>query len=86
MITINLKNIEIIPLGTVSEGGGTNNNGTAKLAIEKLTQEKYDSLTKYDDNTFYVITDAEEPYYTKDEIDEMLGNVSTKITEINDMI
>jgi len=85
MITINLKNIEIIPLGTVSEGG-TNNNGTAKLAIEKLTQEKYDSLTKYDDNTFYVITDAEEPYYTKDEIDEMLGNVSTKITEINDMI
>lgn len=74
---------------TIEGGGGTIN-------IIELTQEEYDALTEYSDNTFYVITDKEKEYvtneelaanhYTKTEIDEMLGNASTTITEINNLV
>ena len=57
------------------QGGG----GSGTINIKELTQAEYDSLTSYDDDTFYVITDADKQYviqsdldnfYTKEEGDE----------------
>lgn len=73
------------------EGGG----GSGTINIKELTQAQYDGLTSYDDDTFYVITDANKQYviksdldnyYTKSEIDSLIGNVSSKINEINNLI
>ena len=73
------------------EGGG----GSGTINIKELTQAEYNALTSYDDDTFYVITDANKQYviqsdlsnyYTKSEIDSLIGNVSSKITEINNLI
>ena len=69
--------------------------GGGSINIIELTQAEYDALTSYDDDTFYVITDADKQYviqsdlsnyYTKSEIDSLIGNVSSKITEINNLI
>ena len=57
------------------EGGG----GSGTINIKELTQAEYNALTSYDDDTFYVITDADKQYviqsdlsnyYTKEEGDE----------------
>ena len=57
------------------EGGG----GSGTINIKELTQAEYNALTSYDDDTFYVITDADKQYviqsdlsnyYTKEESDE----------------
>ena len=73
------------------QGGG----GSGTINIKELTQAEYNSLTSYDDDTFYVITDADKQYviqsdlsnyYTKSEIDSLIGNVSSKINEINNLI
>lgn len=77
------------------EGNIEIEGGSGSVKVVELTQAEYDALTSYDDDTFYVITDADKQYviqsdlsnyYTKSEIDAILGNVSSKITEINNLI
>jgi hypothetical protein len=60
--------------------------GIGTITIKELTQAEYDALTSYDDTTFYVITDEKAQYYTKEEIDALIGGVSDKINNINEMI
>ena len=83
----------------VGEGNITIQGGTGTINIVELTQSEYNALTEYADNTFYVITDASEltiptktseltkdDVYTKSEINAMIGGVSEKITEINNLL
>lgn len=84
----NIKTIngeDILGEGNITiEGGGGNAN------VIELTQAEYDALTEYEE-AFYLITDASSDsdmsnYYTKDEIDALIGGVENKITEINNLI
>ena len=71
------------------EGGGNAN-------VIELTQAEYDELKSnnlLEEKTLYVITDAEEieipnmdNYVTKDYLNEIIGDVENKITEINELI
>lgn len=56
------------------------------LKSVELTQSEYDSLPTKEDGVLYIITDSQRDYYTKAEIDEMLGIINNKITEINNLI
>lgn len=48
------------------EGGGS---GSGTINIKELTQAEYNALTSYDDDTFYVITDADKQYVIKSDLD-----------------
>ena len=68
------------------EGGGNAN-------VIELTQAEYDELkanNQLEEKTLYVITDAEEielnNYVTRDELNEIIGSINYKITEINNLI
>lgn len=70
----------------IPEGGGNAN-------IIELTQAEYDELkenNQLEEKTLYVITDAEEielnNYVTRDELNEIIGSINYKITEINNLI
>ena len=58
-----------------------------KAQIVHLTQAQYDALQTKDSNTLYVIDDAIEVnmanYYTKSEIDTIIGNINSILTQIN---
>jgi len=58
-----------------------------KAQIAHLTQAQYDALQTKDSNTLYVIDDATEVnmanYYTKTEIDAIIGNINSILTQIN---
>ena len=47
------------------QGGG----GSGSINIKELTQAEYNALTSYDDDTFYVITDADKQYVIKSDLD-----------------
>ena len=83
--TINGK--DILGEGNITiEGGG----GSGNANVIELTQAEFDALTEYEE-AFYLITDASSDsdmsnYYTKTEIDALIGGVENKITEINNLI
>ena len=56
------------------------------VKFEELTQAQYDLLPTKDPSTLYVITDAPafvaSHYYTKSEIDAMIGDISTALANI----
>ena len=52
--------------------------GYAKKAT--LTQAEYDALTEKDPDTIYIITDAETDYYSKEEVDNKVANVTVDLT------
>ena len=58
-----------------------------KAQIAHLTQTQYDALATKDANTIYIIDDATEVnmanYYTKSEIDAIIGNINSILTQIN---
>ena len=58
-----------------------------KAQIAHLTQAQYDALATKDANTIYIIDDATEVnmanYYTKAEIDAIIGNINSILTQIN---
>lgn len=58
-----------------------------KAQIAHLTQAQYDALATKDANTIYIIDDATEVnmanYYTKAEIDTIIGNINSILTQIN---
>lgn len=58
-----------------------------KAQIVHLTQEQYNLLQNKDNNTLYIIDDATEVdmanYYTKAEIDTIIGNINSILTQIN---
>lgn len=58
-----------------------------KAQIAHLTQAQYDALATKDANTIYIIDDATEVnmanYYTKSEIDAIIGNINSILTQIN---
>lgn len=67
--------------------------GGSGLNVVNLTQEEYDNLPEKAENTIYNITDASpitsvkqlsdgDNYYTKEEIDRMLGNIETLLANI----
>ena len=59
---------------------------TDLVKFEELTQAQYDLLQTKDPSTLYVITDAPafvaSHYYTKSEIDAMIGDISTALANI----
>ena len=75
------------------QGGGNAN-------VIELTQDEYDNLEEKVEGTLYVISDAQEitvpiklsqlendsNYVTKDYLNEIIGDVENKITEINELI
>ena len=92
----NLKTINgesLIGEGNITiEGGGTD--------VIELTQSEYDNLEEKVEGTLYVITDAQEitvptklsqlendsNYVTQDYLNEIIGGVENKITQINELI
>ena len=58
-----------------------------KAQIAHLTQAQYDALQTKDANTIYIIDDATEVnmanYYTKSEIDAIIGDINSILTQIN---
>lgn len=67
--TDNFKTINgesIIGSGNITIEGGS--GGSVKVV--ELTQAEYDALTSYDDDTFYVITDANKQYTTLEEVEQ----------------
>lgn len=62
----------------VIQGGG--GGGVDPHVI--MSQAEYDALEVKDPNTYYFIDDAESPYYTKAEIDVILGDVNNLLNEI----
>lgn len=81
----NIKTINgnsLLGSGNITIEGGS---GEGASVIE-LTQAEFDALENKDQG-FYLITDAQpNEYYTKSEIDALIGGVEDKITEINNMI
>lgn len=81
----NIKTINgnsLLGSGNIVIQGGS---GEGASVIE-LTQAEFDALENKDQG-FYLITDAQpNEYYTKSEIDALIGGVEDKITEINNMI
>ena len=75
--------IDKIRLSGVTYTLSGQSSGTS--AIE-LTQAQYDALVDKDPNVFYIITDAQtvdiSNYYTKDEIDDMIGDIETLLSQI----
>lgn len=66
----------------VIEGG----SGTGGETVIELTQEEYDALTEYAENTTYIITDAEAidmgDYYTKTDVDGIVGDINNILETI----
>lgn len=57
----------ILGEGNIEIEGGS--GGSGSINIKELTQKEYDALTSYDDDTFYVITDADKQYVIKSDLD-----------------
>lgn len=58
----------ILGEGNIKIEGGSGGSGT--ININELTQAEYDKLTQYDDDTFYVITDADKQYVIKSDLND----------------
>lgn len=56
----------ILGEGNIEIEGGS---GSGTINIKELTQAEYNALTSYDDDTFYVITDADKQYVIKSDLD-----------------
>lgn len=65
--------------GNIVIQGGGGGGGDPHVVI---SQADYDALEVKDPNTYYFIDDAESPYYTKAEIDVILGDVNNLLNEI----
>lgn len=79
----------LVSAGTVSADTYyiiTDASGITATTVVELTQAQYDALTTKDPTTFYVITDAQSVdmsnYYTKTEIDAMIGNIESLLAAI----
>ena len=57
----------ILGEGNIKIEGGS--GGSGSININELTQAEYNALTQYDDDTFYVITDADKQYVIKSDLD-----------------
>ena len=78
MINIDLKRIEIIPLGTVSSGeGGSANADLTNYYTKGEVNTKLQSYSKTSHtHTEYITEDAlNENYYNKEEVDTLIDNI-----------